>query len=385
MKNTILQKYNTPSISDMLIIIPFFNPTQSIRITQNLLINYSKLINSNIPFHIIHCILPNDNPILPTNQHYSTIQSNSILFCKENIVCLTIKKFIDKYDKFMMLDSDVIFSSTNFYDKVSNLLNDYDVIHPFDKIYYLNINFQNISKPYYSYIDYILNKDKYDNINNHNKDIINSLQEQINKNNIKINNIQNIKKSSFIKSTNRKIIPINNTTIIKNIQNDNIKLQNDINNIQNKIIEFKQGFSFAFTKNLFLTNIIPEECVIGGGDVIFIKIFQNNINIWIPQIYHNILHTRKLQHNIKFTFLKNENIFHLYHNDIKNRQHTSRYNIIKKYLSPDINIYDIIHRNSQGLYQWNDDIRNDINKDVLQYFIDRQDDEYEIDNKIIYL
>jgi transposase-like protein len=39
------------------------------------------------------------------------------------------------------------------------------------------------------------------------------------------------------------------------------------------------------------------------------------------------------------------------------------------------NITDIIKRNENGVYEWIDEIRDEINNDILNYFATRQDDE----------
>ena len=67
-------------------------------------------------------------------------------------------------------------------------------------------------------------------------------------------------------------------------------------------------------------------------------------------------------------------LYHLYHNDYRNRQYGSRYFILDKYLQSTA-IDDIIYKNKDGVYEWIDEIKDHINKDVLEYFASRRDDE----------
>ena len=51
----------------------------------------------------------------------------------------------------MILDADIIFSSTDWYDKVSNKLNSFEIIHPYQSIYFVDFNFEKKSELLISY------------------------------------------------------------------------------------------------------------------------------------------------------------------------------------------------------------------------------------------
>jgi len=143
-KNIILQTYNEPKKKDILIIIPFFNPCNSIKLVNNLLLVKSKLDFVKIHYIIIDCLFPTSFPIFQESENYKTIYSNSYGFMKENISNIIISENINKYDKFCILDCDIIFDNPNWYTLLSDKLNSYDFIQPFIICYLLNYDYNSI-------------------------------------------------------------------------------------------------------------------------------------------------------------------------------------------------------------------------------------------------
>jgi len=140
-KGVLLQHYTSPTNNDLHVIIPFFNPCNSIRIVQNLLLVKSKLDVSKIPYIIIHCLHPDSNAILESSATYTTVESKSYMFCKENLFNIAISQFGEGYKKYMLLDSDVIFESPTWYDEASKMLDTYDVIQPYTSYKSLHVDF----------------------------------------------------------------------------------------------------------------------------------------------------------------------------------------------------------------------------------------------------
>ena len=143
-KNIILQSYNEPNKKDILIIIPFFNPCNSIKLVNNLLLVKSKLDFIKIPYIIIDCLFPTSYPVFQESENYETINSNSYGFMKENISNIIISKNINKYNKFCILDCDIIFDNPMWYALLSDKLNDFDFIQPFIVCFLLNYDYNNI-------------------------------------------------------------------------------------------------------------------------------------------------------------------------------------------------------------------------------------------------
>ena len=67
-KGMLMQEYDTPCNNDMLIVLPFFNPCNSIRMVQNLLLIKSKFEVSNTPYIIIHCLFPNRKKLMQESE-----------------------------------------------------------------------------------------------------------------------------------------------------------------------------------------------------------------------------------------------------------------------------------------------------------------------------
>ncbi len=302
------QPYETPSSTDMLIILPFFNPCNSVRILQNLLLVKNKLEQSKIPFIIIHCLFPNSNALCDENNNYMVVHSNSYAFLKENLANIVIKKYIDYFDKFLICDADVLFENKDWYTKVSSSLNDVDIVQPYE--HYKNLD----------------------------KNFLNVLKEGV---------------SLFTVS----------------------KLQ--LGEVD--VIQGHPGYMIAFTKNYWKIHGYPEENLIGGGDTLTCslalktKLFENHHNSEHMECMYDKYY-KDLE--IKTNFVEGT-IYHMYHGNPSNRQYTTRYFLLLKYINENSyeNIFDIIKKNEEGVYEWIDDIRDDINKDILDYFATRQDDE----------
>lgn len=134
--------YQKPEIPDMIVIIAFFNPCKSIRLIQNCLYILGLLQSASIPTCVYELTHPETPPVLH-NQNlvcYRNYTTDSVLFHKENLMNLAIKELRNEYNKFVLLDSDVIFANKNWYNEVSNLLNEFDILQPFDLALWLNYN-----------------------------------------------------------------------------------------------------------------------------------------------------------------------------------------------------------------------------------------------------
>jgi hypothetical protein len=301
--------YESPSITDMLVIIPLFNPCNSVRILQNMLLVRNKLEQSKIPFVVIHCLFPNSMPLGDENDNYIIVRSNSYAFLKENLANIVINKHIHYFDKFVIHDSDILFENKDWYEKVSLSLNDADIVQPFQTFKNLDKNFLNITKEGISLFQ------------------------------------------------------------VYQQQPDNVD-----------VLMGHPGYLIAFTKEYWKCHGYPEENLIGGGDTLTCSLA---LKTKLFEKHHNSVHMEFMYNKynngleIKTNFVEGT-IYHLYHNISSNRQYTTRYFILNNYIhedSPYNNITDIIKRNIDGVYEWIDEIRDEINNDILNYFATRQDDE----------
>jgi hypothetical protein len=137
--------YTTPKCSDTVVILVFFNPTGSFRILQNLLYVKHQLENASIPFFIGELAYNNEPHIIPKGSNIFQFRSTSYMFSKENIAAAVIqhdKVKTSEYTKYVLMDCDVVFDTHGWVDGISEALNSYDVIQPFQYCNQLNLRFK---------------------------------------------------------------------------------------------------------------------------------------------------------------------------------------------------------------------------------------------------
>lgn len=132
--------------NDVIIIIPLFNISKSVRIYQNFLYIIQLFERSNIPHYIIELSYFNEPFFTTPQENYYHLNTDSIMFHKENLLKIAINNLSSKYNKFCIMDGDIIFDDLDFYDNMSILLNTYDIIQPFKTAEWLSINMTTIIK-----------------------------------------------------------------------------------------------------------------------------------------------------------------------------------------------------------------------------------------------
>lgn len=134
--------YTEPIRPDLIVIVSFFNPCKSIRLIQNCIYILDLLRTANIPTCVFELTSPQNNPVLKNSAlaYYKHFVTTSVLFHKENLINLAVKELSSEYQKFVILDSDIIFSRKNWYNDVSDLLEKVDIAQPFDIAVWLNYN-----------------------------------------------------------------------------------------------------------------------------------------------------------------------------------------------------------------------------------------------------
>jgi hypothetical protein len=308
--STLLTPFNPPSKNDMLVILPYFSPCNSVRMLQNLLLVKSKLEESKTPFLIIHGLFPDSVEISQPSDTYMTVRTSSYAFLKENLANIVIKKVGSTYCKFVILDTDIIFEKKSWYDDLSVLLDTYDIVQPYNAFKCLDSNFLNV-----------------------------------------ISSGTSAFANASILSTN-------------------------------EYYNGHPGYAIAFTKGFYDLHGYPDECVIGGGDTLICSIALKKpfyaYKTRSTTTFHYLYDKHFITQDIKITYLDGT-VYHLYHNTYKNRQYTTRYLVLEKYISSEDSPYksidEIIYKNEDGVYEWIADIREEMNKTMLDYFYSRHDDE----------
>jgi len=125
---------NFCSKNDMAIGLVFFNPTKS----KKLLENYYEMIKqfnfNKLPYYTLELVYKG-NPEIREAFH---IYGRSIMFHKENLCRILETKIPSRFKKIVFLDADILFDDSEWYFKTSKALDNFNIIQPFSKCYWLD-------------------------------------------------------------------------------------------------------------------------------------------------------------------------------------------------------------------------------------------------------
>jgi hypothetical protein len=134
-------KYNKPEKNDLAIGLVYFNSAKSKRLLMNYLYVAEKFKIAGIPYFTIE--MYEEAPEISDAVHLKT---DFILFQKERL-CHLLEKYIPKsFTKLLFIDSDLIFENLNWYNELSDKLNNFNVVQPFSKGLWLDITYKHIVK-----------------------------------------------------------------------------------------------------------------------------------------------------------------------------------------------------------------------------------------------
>jgi len=126
----------------MAVILVFFNPQDSVRIIQNILMVKYYLDKAQIPYFIGELAF-NDKPLIfKPADNIVQFRSASYMFYKENLINAVIKIIPETYTKLCMLDADIMFDNPNWYSIVSKKLDEVDVCQSFTRTHFLGPDFR---------------------------------------------------------------------------------------------------------------------------------------------------------------------------------------------------------------------------------------------------
>jgi hypothetical protein len=140
----ILAPYSTPTRDDCAVVIPFFNPTGSFRMIQNVLLCTQRMKTANIPVFVVELANAEANFVFPASPTVFHYVSESIMFYKENLLVVAERLLPNTYTKILLLDSDILFQEPSWYDSLSIALDTHDVVQPFRHAHFLNSTFRTI-------------------------------------------------------------------------------------------------------------------------------------------------------------------------------------------------------------------------------------------------
>lgn len=137
------------------------------------------------------------------------------------------------------------------------------------------------------------------------------------------------------------------------------------------------GFAWAFDRAWIQQHPLPEFAVIGSGDMAFLRAMGSKI--CMPEtMFQSLLplidEYVKITPAIPITHVDGY-IYHLYHGSRTNRKYSSRYPLITSIIDTVGGLEKALMRNSEGLYEWVPEIRDQVNEIVLKYFVERDEDD----------
>lgn len=145
--------------------------------------------------------------------------------------------------------------------------------------------------------------------------------------------------------------------------------------------KYHPGFAWAFRREYYNDVGFFDWAVSGSGDTLSSAKWLNKT---LPLNFKSLprpLHTEYIKYfnkpNPKITYLKDVNIYHLYHGSRKNRQYSQRHEML--FINQDIK--ELVFLNNQGIYEWTN--KSKWNELFLNYFINRKDDEDEEEEEVL--
>ena len=132
--------YNSPIKDDLAIGFALFNYTKSKRLVVNYLYTLEKMKVANIPTFTIELVIEGERPTIKDAFH---VYGDSYLFLKENLFRILETKIPEKYTKLLLLDADIIFDNPDWYNMLSQRLEEFDVVHCFQTAQWLDITYTN--------------------------------------------------------------------------------------------------------------------------------------------------------------------------------------------------------------------------------------------------
>lgn len=126
-------------MTDLGAVVAFFSPSDYVLPKKNLQRVLAQLCDANIPVIVAQVVRPDKTPEpVPAGVVNRVWYSNHTLFWKENLWNLGAQILPTK--KLLFIDADVIFAASDWPQKISRALDEYDLIQPFENCVWLNQN-----------------------------------------------------------------------------------------------------------------------------------------------------------------------------------------------------------------------------------------------------
>jgi hypothetical protein len=118
---------------DLCIVTCFFNISGSKARLNNITRFLKTLTDSGVAWSCVECAFGNSPFALPDDNSVLRVRSNSVLWQKERLLNLAIRRLDDNFEKVAWVDADVLFSRSDWITRTSEALDDYPVVQPFSE------------------------------------------------------------------------------------------------------------------------------------------------------------------------------------------------------------------------------------------------------------
>lgn len=129
------------SKNDLAICFVIFNPCKSKRLIMNYFYTRNAMELQGYPTFTLELVLHEEPEIQPSSNVFH-VKGTSVMFHKERLCRILETKIPKNYKKLMFCDADLVFKNPNYYQEISNLLNNYDIVHPFTDCVWMDLTYR---------------------------------------------------------------------------------------------------------------------------------------------------------------------------------------------------------------------------------------------------
>lgn len=307
--------YATPTRNDMAVLMVLFNPTNAARLVTNWLYVWNKMRSAGIPVFGAELLFPwqRTASIAPEFKTL-TVRSDSIMFHKEKLLMRLEREVPVEYTKLCCIDCDVVFGRPDWYDAVSAALDELPIVQPFGHCYWLgpDLRMALASHPAAG-------------------------------------------------------------TQLKEIRESHAQGKDRLSGYP--------GFAIAMRRNWRADPIHYPWAVVGGGDAVIFRA----VNGLICE-FANPEFRRMMTHSLEDWApgaradcdigVVDGHIWHMWHGPIRGRQYYDRYVKFVEALGSTrvADIRELLVENSDGVWEWREDVKKALNTMMMRYFATRDDD-----------
>ena len=121
--------------TDLAVVSCHFNPCNYKSRDDNLLRSMTALADQAVPFYLANLVFTGQDSVVPTlTATVLKFQGRDILWHKERLLNLLIRKLPSRYTKVAWIDADILFPDSRWFQWTSELLDTYDLIQLYDRI-----------------------------------------------------------------------------------------------------------------------------------------------------------------------------------------------------------------------------------------------------------